>query len=387
VSRTDNIAGVTTQYLWDENSITGYAQVVEEIESGTVIRRYAYGAAGIISQSVYNGAEWNTRYCGKDGTGSIRSLTDESGQVVFERDYDAWGNVLSTLNLEPETLSCYFGLHGEYVDPAVNLVYLRARWYAPDIGRFVAMDSFEGMPEQPISLNKYLSFNANPVNNTDPLGYWSIGSMVMTVSVIGVLSSNVYATVPSDLGEAWPHKADKWTDADIVNYRSWIKGNYLSYIGRELECSKLATSMLIDYAAANGLPVRLNSWYKEPGNPTPHYSNETRYRNKEIFLRMANAYISAEGIWKLNTYEKQMITKETTKLNNALSGDLLMHIQGGAGYTGHTMILINYSSNIIGWIQGTQPPEVTYNEKGFSEFMLEKKPQSLRFWDNSILNK
>jgi len=171
VSRTDNIAGVTTQYLWDENSITGYAQVVEEIESGTSVRRYAYGAAGIISQSVYNGAEWNTRYCGKDGTGSIRSLTDESGQVVFERDYDAWGNVLSTLNLEPETLSCYFGLHGEYVDPAVNLVYLRARWYAPDIGRFVAMDSFEGMPEQPISLNKYLSFNANPVNMIDSTGY------------------------------------------------------------------------------------------------------------------------------------------------------------------------------------------------------------------------
>lgn len=59
---------------------------------------------------------------------------------------------------------------GERVDPATNLVHLRARWYDPAVGRFGSRDPFGGALNDPISLHRYLYANANPVSFTDPAG-------------------------------------------------------------------------------------------------------------------------------------------------------------------------------------------------------------------------
>ncbi|MBZ0102021.1 MAG: hypothetical protein K8I65_07660, partial [Thermoanaerobaculia bacterium] len=33
-----------------------------------------------------------------------------------------------------------YGFHGHEIDPATGLVYMRNRWYDPDMGRFVTAD-------------------------------------------------------------------------------------------------------------------------------------------------------------------------------------------------------------------------------------------------------
>jgi hypothetical protein len=45
------VGGVTTNYLVDTNNLTGYAQVVEELEGGIVVKAYTYGH-DLISQRV-----------------------------------------------------------------------------------------------------------------------------------------------------------------------------------------------------------------------------------------------------------------------------------------------------------------------------------------------
>ncbi len=173
VSRTDNITGLTTYYVWDTENPTGYPQVVEEIEGGQVIRRYGYGHF-LENIDIWNGSAFERFYVVRDGTNSVRMLLDSTGFIAATYDYDAFGNVLSTLSVEPGTLSNPYGFHSEYRDPTTGLVYLRARWYEPREGRFLCKDEFEGALENPTTLNKYISFNNNPTNMIDPEGYEGI---------------------------------------------------------------------------------------------------------------------------------------------------------------------------------------------------------------------
>jgi RHS repeat-associated protein len=54
-----------------------------------------------------------------------------------------------------------------------ELVYLRARYYASKIGRFLSKDTWDGNSHQPITYNLWNYVEANPVNYTDPTGHCS----------------------------------------------------------------------------------------------------------------------------------------------------------------------------------------------------------------------
>jgi hypothetical protein len=75
------VGGVTTHYLVDTNSLTGYAQVAEELRGGAVVRQYTYGH-DLVSQRQLVGGEWSASYYGYDGHGSVRLLTDAAGAVT-----------------------------------------------------------------------------------------------------------------------------------------------------------------------------------------------------------------------------------------------------------------------------------------------------------------
>ena len=186
VSRTDNLTGLTTYYVWDSENPTGYPQVVEEIENNQVVRRYGYGLF-LENVDIWNGTSFERFYVVRDGTNSVRMLLDSAGSIAATYDYDAFGNILrSTINT-PITTQNSFGFHSEYKDPTTGLVYLRARWYEPREGRFLCKDEFEGTQEQPMTLNKYLGFSDNPVNLKDPLGTISINVSMGEIYSYGIL--------------------------------------------------------------------------------------------------------------------------------------------------------------------------------------------------------
>jgi len=175
ISRTDNLTGLTTYYVWDSENPTGYPQVVEEIENNQVVRRYGYGHF-LENVDIWNGTNFERFYVVRDGTNSVRMLLDSTGSIAATYDYDAFGNVLSASNANHLTIGNPYQFHSEYLDSATGFVYLRARWYDIENGRFLRADSYEGVLEQPISLHKYLSFNNDAINNQDPSGK-SIGSI------------------------------------------------------------------------------------------------------------------------------------------------------------------------------------------------------------------
>ena len=64
---------------------------------------------------------------------------------------------------------------GEAFDQTTGLYHLRARDYDPYTGRFISMDEHPGSQRIPLTLNKYLYGNADPVNTIDPSGYFGLG--------------------------------------------------------------------------------------------------------------------------------------------------------------------------------------------------------------------
>ena len=67
------------------------------------------------------------------------------------------------------TRTSNFQFTNEQTD-ATGLVYLRARYYEPSVGRLLSRDVWEGNPNQPMSYNGWLYVLGNPVNWTDPQG-------------------------------------------------------------------------------------------------------------------------------------------------------------------------------------------------------------------------
>lgn len=53
---------------------------------------------------------------------------------------------------------------------ANGLYYMRARYYHPEILRFINQDILLGNPASPQSLNRYAYVNGQPVNYIDPFG-------------------------------------------------------------------------------------------------------------------------------------------------------------------------------------------------------------------------
>jgi RHS repeat-associated protein len=158
----ETVGGVTTNYLVDTVNPTGYAQVVDELQSGTVARAYSYGLERI-SEKQASG----TSFYGYDGHGSVRQLTNSAGAVTDTYDYDAFGNLINLTGTTPNM----YRFAGEAYDAALGLYYNRARYLNTTTGRFWSMDSDEGDSRDPLSLHKYLYVADNAPNSFDPSGH------------------------------------------------------------------------------------------------------------------------------------------------------------------------------------------------------------------------
>jgi RHS repeat-associated protein len=157
--------GGTTKYLVDELNPTGYLQVMDEVSGERVQVRYTFGNM-LVSQTRTGNDVPTTSFYGHDSLGSIFLLTDAGGVETDTYTYDAWGNLIGRAG----SASNSHLFAGEDFDPDVGLVNLRARQYRPETGRFLTVDPATGLRRRPITFNRYLYANGNPVLFVDPSG-------------------------------------------------------------------------------------------------------------------------------------------------------------------------------------------------------------------------
>lgn len=100
-----------------------------------------------------------------DAQGSPVAAMDQTGAILWRKHYQPFGG-----ELEPQAANNRVGFTGHVKDALTNLNYIGARYYDPQIGRFMSMDPAAVNPEDPRTFNRYNYANNNPYRYVDPDG-------------------------------------------------------------------------------------------------------------------------------------------------------------------------------------------------------------------------
>lgn len=103
---------------------------------------------------------------------------------------------------------------GEQYDPALGLYYNRARYLNTATGRFSVMDKKRGRLRRPLTLNRYIFTEQNPINRIDPKGTEDIVEVTATVADEEVLESAGAETVTG--AESWAADTLGEVEADLA---------------------------------------------------------------------------------------------------------------------------------------------------------------------------
>ena len=146
---------------------------------------------GLISDSrkEAKGSDTEKRYYHYNHIGSTTAITDADGDLLYRIAYGTYGELTGIYDADGqkmageaadqrsirETLQAekirflYNGRYGVETG-ADGLYYMRARYYNPQIKRFINRDIIDGSITDSQSLNKYSYVQGNPISLVDPFG-------------------------------------------------------------------------------------------------------------------------------------------------------------------------------------------------------------------------
>jgi RHS repeat-associated protein len=146
------------------------------------------------------GRDFNETYYA-DGLGSIVKVERDNGEF-FNLVYDSFGRMTvfdkdhQKVTLGKDSLLTY-GYTGREIDAESGVNYYRARYYSPEIGRFISEDPIQ-FDSLEINLFRY-GFN-NPILNTDPSGKLSpISVGVCLVAFALGIAVDAYLTIKDQI--------------------------------------------------------------------------------------------------------------------------------------------------------------------------------------------
>ena len=166
----------------------------------------------------------------KDGLGIIYAVVDKNKTKVVSYKYDAWGKLLdsSVLNTGIGKINPFI-YKSYYYDKEISLYWLTTRFYDPDIGRFLTLDSASYLDAQsPNSLNLFAYCNNNPVMYADPSGHFVITiGMLITGMAFG-------AAIGAGIGFGTAVYNDYKDDGEIFNgsiaWKTYVGGTIGGFI-------------------------------------------------------------------------------------------------------------------------------------------------------------
>ena len=175
-------------------------QIIAERYGNNLIKFY-YDSTGVCGFRYYNkekdGDDSNGTdyYYQKNIQGDILRIFNGNGTLCAEYSYDAWGKCTIKSNTSNIAAINPFRYRSYYFDSEIGLYYLNARYYDPEIGRFISPDSIEYINAEDINgLNFYAYCLNNPVISADPSGRLSF-IILFAAAFIGFALSFIISVV------------------------------------------------------------------------------------------------------------------------------------------------------------------------------------------------
>ena len=174
-------------------------------------KRYLAGGAVLVEQdhdSTHTRTAARKSYLLRDHLGSIDVITNAAGTVEQDMSFDAWGQrraapdwtVLALLRLTDTAhgRTTTRGFTGHEMLDAHGIIHMNGRIYDPKLGRFMQADPVIQFPDYSQSWNRYSYVLNNPLNATDPTGYF-IGKLfrkLVGIALHGVFLEALFSKIP-----------------------------------------------------------------------------------------------------------------------------------------------------------------------------------------------
>ena len=222
------VNGVTTHYNTKDGVILAQSD-------GNNTLYFQYDTSGVPFAFVWNDAQY---FYVTNQMGDVMGITDDSGNLLVQYHYDAWGKLLSTTltdanNATQKQLAALNPLlyRGYYYDFETGYYYLQSRYYDPNLCRFINADmpdSVLGGKNEPIGSNLFTYCLNAPMNNIDSDGH-------ITINLKNKKTNNVIVKFARKLASNWTLK----TSASIQSKKKlkYSKWGITIYIGASVSGS------------------------------------------------------------------------------------------------------------------------------------------------------
>ncbi len=152
--------------------------------SGTQHIHYVQGGDGLCAIVVRENGQDSYYYAYTDHLGSILTLTNDAGSVIYEQNFDPWGRRrnptawnYNNVPSAPDWL--YRGFTGHEEFPTFGLVHMNGRMYDPFLGRMLSADNFVQDKMGSQGFNRYAYVSNNPLKYTDPTGEFIVEALMI----------------------------------------------------------------------------------------------------------------------------------------------------------------------------------------------------------------
>ena len=233
-------------------------------------------------------------YLHRDYLGSITLITDNAGNAVERRHFDAWGNITSYWNAEGKTtipeegILLDRGYTGHEHLLSVGLIHMNGRLYDPVLHRFLQPDNYVQDPFNTQNFNRYGYVLNNPLLYIDPTGeYGEEGLTPNQQRGLGGALGSIGYTIKENWGDIkdWvgrnARSTGKWFEKQGRSVGRWFSKQYDSIKGW-FEGDGTPRVVKTEYLTAEEA-YKNQVWQIRP--PTQHY-----------FLGM-NMTAMSEGHW------------------------------------------------------------------------------------------
>jgi RHS repeat-associated protein len=192
-------------------------------------------------------------YLHSDHLGSTSLTTDSGGNVTARQNYYPYGSIRSGGGMPTD-----MGYTGQRLDSYIKLYQMGARWYDPEIGRWLSPDTIVPDPVNPQSLNRLSYVLNNPLKYIDPTGHFE--------------DDVLKAYLKDQWGDEWEKIWNEWTASgnwmDLLHAADWgdiLRGVFSGAVHDMLFAQRADNGHLATWDINEGELVKLGSEPEQRG--------------------------------------------------------------------------------------------------------------------------